>query len=287
MSARFASFIASQAGFVVGDGAIGTMLQSAGLPLGEPPERWNLERPAEVERVHAAYAAAGAAWATTNTFGANRVRLARFGLADRLVEINLRAVEIARRFSPGLPVMASLGPTGTASPAEWEQCYAEQVEALARTGVEVFLVETIVHLAEGTAAVRAAAGISPVVAAYTPTADGFLYDGSAPEHAAEALVRAGASVVGVNCGAGFESLLEPSRRLVAAGCAPVYAAPNAGLPTQVAPRWRYPTRTDAFAAAAIQFRDVGVRLSGGCCGSTPDHIHAAVRKLRRDADSSY
>ena len=263
----------------VGDGAVGTMLQAAGLPLDACPERWNLERPRAVARVHADYAAAGARWLTTNTFGGNRVRLERAGLASRVREVNAAAVAAARTGAPDARLLASIGPTGSFEPADWQAAFEEQVEALAGTEIDGFLVETIVGVGEGAAAVRAtaAAGIGPVVACFTPGADGALLDGTSPEAAAEALVRAGASAVGVNCGSGPESLLEPARRLVAAAAVPVAAVPSAGLPKMVEGRAVYGLPTDSFARAAIQFREVGVRLFAGCCGTTPAHIRAAAQ----------
>jgi len=193
----------------VGDGAMGTMLQALGLELGQCPERWNLERPSAVAGVHVAYAEAGAGWLRTNSFGANAARLAAVGLRDQVREINALAVALARAAAPGIVLVGSVGPSGAAGP--WDALYAEQAEALAGAGVDGFVVETIVRLDEGTAAVRAAAstGAGPVIASFTPGEDGRLMDGATPEAAAAALVRAGAVIVGVNCGTGPASLLEP------------------------------------------------------------------------------
>lgn len=273
---------------LLGDGAIGTMLQAAGLALGEAPERWNLERPRAVARVHAAYAEAGAGWTTANTFGANRVRLAGAGLGERVAEVNAAAVTAARTGAPELPILGSLGPTTATDAEEWARAYREQAEALAAAEVDGFLVETVVRLGEGVNAVQTCVslGVGPVVAAYTPGPEGDLLDGTPAETAAEAFFRAGAGAVGVNCGGGPETLLAPARRLVAAGLGPVLAAPNAGLPRVHDGRASYDLRPDGFARAAIQFQELGVRLFAGCCGTTPEHVRAAVRALKHSGSKS-
>lgn len=259
------------------------MLQAAGLALEGCPECWNLERPRGVARVHAAYREAGAQWTTTNTFGANRVRLARVGLDARAAEVNAAAVTAARLGAPDAPVVGSLGPTMSALSAEWARAYTEQAEALAEQEVDGFLVETIVSLAEGAAAVRACAatGAGPVLASFTPGSGGDLLDGNSAEYAAEVLFKEGAVVVGVNCGGGPASLIGPAARLIAAGLGPVLVAPNAGLPVARDGRLHYDLTPDAFARAAIQLQDLGTRLIAGCCGTTPDHIRAAARVLKQ------
>lgn len=269
----------------IGDGAIATMLQTAGLPPGEGAEAWSLRHPEQVAALHREYAAAGAAWSTANTFGANRVRLAAAGLAEQVDAVNRAAVAGARQGAPGVPVLGSLGPTTSLYPAEWEAAYQEQAEALAAAGVDAFLVETIVSLPEGLAAVRAAAATrtAPIIATYTPAADGGLLDGTPAERALEALAAAGAAAAGVNCGEGPESLRPTAARLVAANLLPIFAAPNAGLPELHSGTLCYRLSPDAFAGAAIQFQDIGVRLFAGCCGTTPRHIQAARSRVV-DAD---
>jgi len=274
-----AVFTSHRGEMILGDGGMATMLQAAGLPLGEWPHRWNLDHPDRVAAVHAAYAAAGARWVQTNTFGAARPALAAQGLAEQVVAVNQAAVRCARAGAPGVAVLGCLGPTGAADPGAWEALYAEQVRALAEAGVDGFIVETILSLAEGAAAVRAAKTAGVVFASYTPGPDGALLDGTSPEEAARSFTAAGAAVVGVNCGSGPESLLEPARRLVREGRAPVLVAPNAGLPVITGSAARYDLSPDAFARAAIQFQKVGVRLFGGCCGTTPDHLRAAAGAL--------
>lgn len=264
--------------FLIGPGAMGTQLQAAGLPLGEGPERWNLECPERVVEVHRAYAAVGAGWSLTNTFGANRVRLALAELEGRVAEINRAALQCAREGAPGLPALASLGPTGAHSPETWQQAYEEQVAALAEAGVDGFLVETIVQLREGVTAVRAAAraGTGTVWASYTPGPDGRMLDGTPAAEAAAALAEAGAKVVGVNCGNGPGGVLEAARRLRAGYTGPLLAAPSAGLPTMAGGRAVYGLSPEEFVRAAVEFREIGVRFFAGCCGTSPAHIRAAA-----------
>ena len=269
----------------LGDGAMGTALQEAGLPPRIAPERWLREHPDAVRAVHAAHHAAGARWVQTNTFGGTRSRLTLAGLEEQAASLNATAVALARAGAPGLRVLGCLGPT-TAPSTEWEFLYAEQVEALAEAGVDGFIVETILGVEEGIAAVRAAAatGVGPVLASYTPGRDGHALDGAPPEAIAEALKRAGAAAVGLNCGVGPESLLAPAQRLVRAKIAPVLAAPNAGLPEWpdgLAGRACYPLSPDGFAHAAIQFQEAGVALFSGCCGVSAMHLRAAVQALDR------
>lgn len=272
----------------LGDGAMGTALQALGLPPRTAPELWLQERPEAVRTVHAAHHAAGARWVQTNSFGGNRTRLAAAGLPNSVSALNRIAVTLAREGAPGLPVLGCLGPTIAAS-NEWASVYAEQAEALALAGVDGFMVETILGLEEGRAAVQAARATTagPVFASYTPAVDGGALDGTSPEALAEALQQAGTAVIGVNCGVGPDSLLEPARRLVNAEIAPVLAAPSAGLPdwtdgpTGLA---HYPLTPDGFARAAIQFQEAGVMFFAGCCGISAEHLRAAALALGVSAE---
>lgn len=265
---------------IVGDGGMATQLQTRGLQVGESPERWNLTRPQDVIAVHRAYAEAGAQWLQTNTFGGTRSRLDNSGLGSELVQVNREAVRCARAGADGVPVLGSVGPS-CGEPADWDRLFTAQCEALAAEKIEGYIVETIVSLAEGVAAVRAAAATQagPVIASFTPGAAGTLLDGAAPEAAAVAFLEAGAAAVGVNCGDGPASLKPVVTRLVALGLAPVLAAPNAGLPASTAEGLRYALTPDGFARAAIEFQRIGVRMLAGCCGAAPEHIRAAVAAL--------
>lgn len=264
----------------VGDGGMATELQSRGLQLSQAPECWNLTRPNDVIAVHRSYVEAGAQWLQTNTFGGTRSRLERCGLASEADEVNRAAVHCARAASADVPVLGSIGPC-SADASEWEPLFSIQCEALAAAKVEGYIVETIVSLAEGLAAVRAAvrAGSGPVIASFTPGPSGALLDDTKVESAAESLLAAGAAVIGVNCGEGPEHLLPVAARLVRLGIAPVLAAPNAGLPVATESGLRYALSPDGFARAAIEFQQIGVRMLAGCCGTAPEHIRAAVAAI--------
>ncbi|MBM3457080.1 MAG: hypothetical protein FJX77_00890 [Armatimonadetes bacterium] len=269
----------------VGDGALGTELQRRGLPPGEPPERWNWVRPDQVRAVSAAYAGLGVDWLRTNTFGANRPRLALHGLEASVERANREGVRLAREAGAGRPVavLGSVGPTGSAAAAEWRAAYQEQFEYLAAAGVDGVVVETVVRSAEGRDAVELAVrqGLGRVLAAYTPGPGGRLLDGSDPERFARECLEAGAAAVGVNCGAGPESLLGPIAQLAAVGVGPLYVAPSAGIPVLSEGVFQYPVGPDGFQKAAIQFRERGVRILAGCCGAGPGHLAAVLERFRR------
>jgi methionine synthase I (cobalamin-dependent) len=285
---RFAGdplLIPAKNGIQLGDGGLGSLLYASELPAGEPPERWLIQNPEQVRSAHAAFVEAGAQWLLTNTFGANRPRLVASGIAIPAPELNRIAVECARAGSTGVPVIGSMGPTGSDHPDTWTTAYTEQARALVVAGTDALLVETILRVDEGLYAIRAAVecGAKSVWASFTPGPDGRLLDGTSPEAAVGAFLRAGAAVIGANCGSGPESLLEPIRRLLDTGLAPVLAMPSAGLPVGEPPSACYPVSPDAFAEAAIQFGNMGVRYFAGCCGVGPDHLRAAAQRLAHTA----
>ena len=266
---------------MVCDGAMGTILYSEGVFVNQSFDALNVSEPDRIERVHRAYRAAGAEVIETNTFGANRPRLESFGLADRLTAINLNGVRLARcAAGPEAYVAGAIGPLGVrvdsdepAATREAEQWFHEQALALAEGGVDLFVLETFRSVDEVSAAIRAVRSGSglPIVAQMTTDETGLTPDGASPEHFAARLVSEGASVVGVNC-AGPVATLETVERLHAATAMPLAAQPNAGLPRQVEGRTMYMSSPDFLASYARRFVNLGVRLVGGCCGTTPDHI---------------
>ncbi len=279
---------------LVGDGAMGTELQRAGLPAGQPGERWNVEQPDRVEAIHKAYAEAGSDLVLTNTFGANPWVLGRYQLADSLEEINRRGAEIARRaVPPGVFVLGDIGPTGAllkplgdATVEQFYDGFLKQCHSLLSGSADGIIVETMSAVEEAVAAVRAArqAGAPFVVAsmAFDKTKDGSFRTmmGVRPEYAARALVEAGADIVGANCGtnmsvADFAQLATAMRSAV--NC-PVMIQPNAGRPELVGGRTVYRLAPDQFADALRAVVETGVRIVGGCCGTTPAHI-GALRQM--------
>lgn len=277
------------AGPVLTDGAWGTQLQARGLGVGDFPDVWNLEHPDRVAEVARAYVEAGSQVILTNTFGANRLRLAEIDLAARVAEINRKGVEISRTAAGGRArVFASIGPsgklalTGEVTPEQWEEAYAEQARALADGGADALVVETMSDLVEAKAAVAGAKRTGlPVVACMVFDA-GKAKDrtmmGNTPEQVATELTAAGADVVGSNCGQGIAGFVDICRRLRAATDRPIWIKANAGLPEMVDGRTVYRTTPEEFAGHLKTLRDAGAAFVGGCCGTSPDFIRALVQQ---------
>ncbi len=277
---------------IVADGAMGTMLQAAGLPAGTPPEGWLLENPGPVVDVHRAYLEAGADLILTCTFGATRPRLARNGLGDRVRAINRRAVEIAREAAARAafvggdigPLGEFLAPLGALSHEEAVDLFAEQAEALVEAGVDVLYIETMAALEELKAAVEGALAVAqgiPVTATLSFDSHGRTSMGVHPREAAHALLDLGVSGMGANCGATLDMTLDAVQTMhqTAPGL-PLIAKPNAGMPRLVGDEVVYDAPLDAVAAYARRFVDNGAMIVGGCCGSTPDHIAAISAAVR-------
>lgn len=278
----------AESGLVLTDGAWGTQLQAQGLELGEFPDSWNLTHPDRVAAVARAYVEAGSRVILTNTFGANRLRLAEAGWAEQTEAINRAGVEISRSAAGGRArVVASMGPTGKmlltgdVTVDQWEEAFGEQARALAAAGADAVVVETMSDLEEATAAVAAVRKTGlPVVATMVFDAgrdkDRTMM-GQTPEAVALALVAAGAEVVGANCGQGIEGFIPICRRMRAATDRPLWMKANAGLPEMVEGKAVYRTEPDAFAGHLAALRQAGAAFVGGCCGTTPEFI-AALRR---------
>jgi 5-methyltetrahydrofolate--homocysteine methyltransferase len=270
---------------VLGDGAMGTMLQLHGLSMGESPETWNLSRPDVVAATHRAYADAGCDFVTTNTFGANPIKLSRHGLEDKIEGIIACGVEIARKAAGDHCMVAgSVGPTGGLLEPYGELPAEEVAEAfrvaarlLEAAGVDFFIVETMTDLNEAVLAARAVREVSkrPLVAtmAFTKGARGIrTVMGTSPEQAAAGLTEAGANVIGTNCCSGMEEAAEIMTEIAAATDLPTIAQPNAGLPVPEGDKVIYPETPEAMAAGLESLLAIGVNIIGGCCGTTPDHL---------------
>ncbi len=268
------------AGPLVADGAMGTQLYAQGFRYDVNYESLNLARPDAVRRVHDAYVRAGARALETNTFGANRARLARHGLETSVEAINRAAVRLARAAARDEAfVLGAVGPTGRAladAPArrEAEGAFREQAAALAAAGVDALLVETMTdpdELALAASAARAEAPHLPLVALASIDERLALRDGSSLAAAGARLADLGASAIGVNCSFGPEQALRALTSLRPIGL-PLVAMPNAGLPRDDGGRLAYPSGPEPFGACARRLFDLGVALVGGCCGTTPEHI---------------
>jgi len=275
--------------FIIGDGGYGAILLARGLGTGECEELWNLTHPQEIEQIHRHFISAGSELIQTNTFKANRGFLGRLGLADKLEDINCAGVAVARRAAEGkVFVVGSVGPTGELlepygelTRDQADALFAEQTEVLAKAGVDGFFVETFVSLEEAEIAVAAAKKTGlPVAASMAYQASGATVMGIKPEKAVNRLAAAGADIVGANCGVGsaelFPILVEIKRHF----SAPTLAQPNAGRPQLVSGKTVFPETPETMAAYAVRFRDLGVNIIGGCCGTRPEHIRAMVRALR-------
>ena len=270
------------------DGAMGTMLHNRGVGFDECFDELNLTNPALVAEVHRAYIDSGAEIVLTNTFGANRYRLARHGLEDQVAEINQAGVELARRvvlasFKRVLimgdvgPLGVRLAPFGRVQLDQAREAFSEQIRALFEAGVDLLLLETFTDLYEILEGVRAARelGQTPIVASMTYTRDDRTLLGNTPEEVALALHSEGVDVIGINCSGGpaqMLRILKRMRRAVPDGR--FLVKPNAGLPEQVGGRIMYPAGPAYFGDYAQQFRQAGASIVGGCCGTTPEHIHA-------------
>jgi len=277
---------------IVADGAMGTMLQAAGLPIGMSPEAWLLENPDAVMSVHRAYVEAGAELILTCTFGGNRVRLERSGLSARVAEVNRRAVEIARSAADGRACVAGdigplgelLAPLGKLTCEDAVMIFAEQARALAEAGVDLLYIETMADLNEARAAVEGARQADdriPITVTLSFDKHGRTNMGVRPEQAAEALLKMGVAAVGANCGHSLEMTLEALEKMHAyAPQAALIAKPNAGLPRMVERREVYDATPEVMADYALKYIAAGARIVGGCCGSTPEHIRAIARAVK-------
>ncbi len=267
---------------LVCDGAMGTMLYARGVFINKSFDALNLSQADLVADVHKAYVRAGADVIETNTFGANRIKLASFGLDRDLHAINAAGARIARdaaRRSVWVagaigPLGIRIEPWGKIGVDEAERYFREQAEALLEGGVDLFVLETFRDLNEIGAAIAAVRSICdlPIVAQMTTEEDGNSLDGTPPEKFAPALVARGAHVIGVNCSVGPAPMLETIERMQHASGARLSAQPNAGRPRDIEGRTIYLSSPEYLASYARRFIGQGVRLVGGCCGTTPEHI---------------
>ena len=281
-------------GPLIADGAFGTLLNQRGVGFEQCFDELNLSRPGLVESVHRDYLVAGAELIETNTFGANAVRLAAHGLEDKARVIARQGVKVARAAREIVGVNAfvagSIGPLGKAlepfgpiAVEEAESAFRTTAEGLLEGGCDCFLLETFQDLNEILAALRSVRRVSlelPVVAQMTFGIDGKTLYGHTPTLAVQMLRQAGANVVGINCGVGPQPTLEVLEEMLAAAAGmPVSAMPNAGLPQYVGGRFVYLATPEYFAEFAARAVGMGVRMVGGCCGTTPAHIRAMRERL--------
>ena len=281
---------------ILSDGAMGTMLNALGVGFERCFDELNLSEPALVAGIHRSYIEAGSQVIQTNTFGANRYKLALHGLAEKITEINRAGVELARRavlasFKDILvagdigPLGVRLAPFGRVQPEQARLVFKEQIAVLWAAGVDVLVIETMSDIHETQQAVLAARDLCdlPVVASMTFTRDDRTLLGDLPGRVAKELFDSGADLIGINCSGGPAQVLRIMKKMKAAVPEARFSVmPNAGWPEQVGGRMMYPAHPAYFGEYASAFCEVGASLIGGCCGTTPDHIAA----MRSSLDST-
>ncbi len=283
---------------VLADGAMGTVLYSRGIFINRCYDELNLSDPGLILAVHEEYLQAGAEILETNTFGANRFRLARHGLADKITEINAAGVKIARQAVAHLrekqagealvagslgPLGVRLEPLGKTGLDEARAAFAEQIHALAEAGADLIIAETMPALNEAREALAAARQVAPnlpVLVMVTVDDDSNCLDGSSPEQAAALLTEWGADAIGVNCSSGPTAVLTAVEAMRGATTLPLAAMPNAGVPRAVDGRNIYLCSPEYMASFARKAINAGVQIVGGCCGTTPNHVRAMRSAIR-------
>ena len=286
----FSELLAAR-GVLVADGATGTNYQDKGLGLGVAPEEWLFDAPELVLELHREFVAAGVDLILTNTFGATPIRLADSPLSGRAREVNLRAAELAREAAGDAVLVAgSLGPTGQLAeplgplgPDECAAAYAEQAAALAEGRVDLLVMETFFALEEALPAIRGIQSASdlPLVVSFSFDRGTHTMMGVSPRDFVEAVAPFGVAALGANCG---RSLADADALVVellaAAGDIPVWVKPNAGVPKMVGDQVIYEATPEIIADHVGRYVEQGVRIVGGCCGSTPAHVAAIVAAVR-------
>ncbi|HPO17375.1 MAG TPA: homocysteine S-methyltransferase family protein [Candidatus Hydrogenedentes bacterium] len=273
---------------LVADGGWGTLLMAAGMRPGECPELWNVSHPDVVRGIGEQYIAAGSDLISTNSFGGSRCKLMQFGLEERANELNEAAAALSRQAAgPDKHVIASIGPTGKflitgeISEEELYETFKEQALALERGGADACIIETFSAVDEAVTAVRATKQNTSLEIicsfTYASVTDGAprTMMGATPAEMAQAVLAAGADILGANCSFGSEEMLAVVQALHAAAPAvPILVNPNAGQPVQTDAGVVYPETPEYMAGFAARFFEAGASIIGGCCGTNPGHIRA-------------
>lgn len=274
------------------DGAMGTECQKRGLPVGSPPELLNLENPQALRAIHESYVVAGADVVESNTFGGNRKRLEANDLHGKIREINNMAAEAALEAAEGKafvagsvgPLGALVEPYGEVSRQEAKDIFGEQVSILREAGIGLILIETMISLEEALLALEAAreagAAFVGVTMTFEPTPNGpRTAFGEAPAQVARTLLENGANIVGSNCGSDLDTMRAVAKEFLAATDRSILIQPNAGIPSIENGVSVYPEDPQSFGRFLHELTSTGIRLIGGCCGTTPQHIASAKTRL--------
>jgi methionine synthase / methylenetetrahydrofolate reductase(NADPH) len=277
---------------VLCDGAMGTLLYSKGIFINRCYDELNVSQPDLIRGIHHEYLQAGAEVIETNTFGGNAIRLERHGLRDKVHEINFHGARLAKEAAKSFdawvagavgPLGIRIEPLGKTSFQEARDIFREQIAALLEGGVDILILETFGYIDELHQAIHAARELDPrvpIVAQVTLDEESNCLDGSTPEIFAPRIEEWGADVIGCNCSVGPVTMLDSVERIRAATTLPLSAQPNAGIPRSVEGRNIYLCSPEYMASYARKFVTAGVRLVGGCCGSTPEHIRVMKSALR-------
>ncbi len=273
-----------KSGVILIDGAMGTMLQEAGLKKGQAPEVLNVERPDVVKDVHLQYLSSGSMAITTNTFGGNRVKLSEYGMGELVYDLNRKGAEIAREAAGSDAfVLGSVGPTGKflkpvgeLSFDEAVEIFEEQIRGLVDGGVDAIKIETMMDIRELKSAVIAARNVTelPVIAMMTFQESGATLLGTTPQAFGALADAMGVDVIGANCSVGPDRLLDVVSVIASVTGRPLIAQPNAGIPILEGGRTVFPLGPEEFSRKMREFLNLGVRVVAGCCGTTPAHIRA-------------
>lgn len=280
---------------LVADGAMGTMLFEKGVKQGMCPESLNLSRPEVLEEIAALYFDAGAEIIQTNTFGGSAVKLADYGLDNKVEDINnIAVVHVRKVVGDGAYISGSCGPSGKilqplgdADPEQLSESFHKQVKALIEAGVDLLCIETMTDIQEAVLAVEVARSVNteiPIMATMTfePTPTGFFtMMGVSVAEATEGLTAAGTNVLGSNCGNGIENMIKIAQEFKSVTSLPLLIQANAGIPVFKEGKSVYLETPDFFAEKVPDLLDAGVSIIGGCCGTTPEHI----RSIRKAVDA--
>lgn len=277
-------------GQIILDGATGTNLMAAGMPIGVCPEAWILEHKEVLLNLQRGYVEAGTNIVYAPTFTGNRIKLEEYGLADRITEINTELVRLSREAVGDKALVAGdmtmtgqqLFPLGELMFEELVEVYKEQASILDKAGADLFVVETMMSLQECRAAVLAIKEVSdkPVMVTLTYNEDGRTLYGTPPEAAVVVLQSLGVDVIGINCSTGPMEMIEPVKIMAEYATIPILAKPNAGLPELVDGETVYRMTPEEFAEAGAALVEAGAAIVGGCCGTTPEHIAALTAKVK-------
>lgn len=270
------------------DGAMGTELQKRGFDGGDCAERWTLEHQDALLEIQRGYVQAGSGVLYAPTFGANRVKLEAHGIFNRVAEYNKRLMELSRQASDGKALVAGdlsptglfLYPLGDARFEELVEVYAEQAQALEEAGADLFVIETMMSVAECRAALLAVKSVSekPVFVTVTCDERGRMLSGTDAAAALQILQGMGVDAFGLNCSTGPREMLPTLRRLRKLSRVPLIAKPNAGMPEITDAGAVYACAPSDFAACLEDFAEAGVMIFGGCCGTTAEHVRALAEK---------